>query len=169
MADVLKIIFDLIIWIFVPVILITVIWFLAFAYKRTEIKRQKSALQAGFWAGLMLSVIFLIYQVNIFLKIGFPQNDIFQGFKLWLSLTSALVVFILALGGKKIISPALSGWLNLLFTSISLSAFFHYIFIRTYNDVLLSVILGAAFGFLTHLAASPSSLKEFFGHHQSTL
>lgn len=161
MSSVLKAVFDFVIWIFVPVILLILIWFLGSASKKLEIKRHKSATKAGFWAGIMLFVIILIYQVSIFLKIGFPHNDIFQGFKLWLSLASALATFLLFLGGKKIISPGASGWLILAFTFISFSTLLHYLFIRTYNDILLSVILGATFGFLTHLAASPSSFREF--------
>lgn len=161
MTDILRTIFNFIIWVFIPVTLLGVIWFMGSVPGRIEDKRHRSAARAGFWAGIMLFIIILIYQVNIFLKISFPHNEIFQGFSIQLALSSALITFLLFLGGKKIIPPGASGWLVLVLTFVSSSALLHYLFIRTYNDLLLSIILGALFGLLTHFAAFPSSLKEF--------
>lgn len=161
MNSILRGIFDFIIWIFVPVILLMSIWFLCFLHKKITIKRHKSSARFGFWAGIMLFIIAFIYQISIFLKIGFPQNNIYQGFRISLALASALVAFILFLRGRETISSEFSGWLVIIFTFVSSFALFHYLFVRTYNDILLSVILGAAFGFFAHLAASPSSIQEF--------
>jgi len=103
----------------------------------------------------MLFIIVLIYQISVLLQTGFPHNDIFVGFNVWLSLLVALIVFIIA-------TPAvINTWLILVFTFISFFSLFHYIFIRMYNDIILSIITGVAFGFLTHLAASLSSVTEF--------
>lgn len=159
--NILKTGFDFVIWIFVPLTLQIIILFLGFLYTKIQIKRHRSAARYGFWAGIMLFIIIFIYQVNIFFETGFPQNDIFQGFKLWLALVSALMTFVLFLRGRETVSSTASGWLVIVFTFISCFALFHYLFIRTYNDILLSVILGAAFGFFAHLAASPSSIHEF--------
>ena len=96
----------------------------------------------------------------IFLKTGFPNTQIFQGFSLPLALGSALVVFIIFLGGKRIVPVVVSGVLVLIFAFLIFSALLHYLFIRTNNDVLLSVILGGIFGFLTHFAIAPTTFKE---------
>lgn len=155
MENVLKLIFYLIIWVFVPAVMAAAIWFLATIHKKSEIKSRRHSARAGFWAGFMLFVIILIYQINIFLKIGFPHDPLFKGFNLALSLATALVIFIIA-------TPAvMASWLILLLTFISFFGLFHYIFIRMYNDIILSVVMGVAFGFLAHLAASLSSVTEF--------
>ena len=157
MEDILKFILYIIVWFFVPAVLLIVIRFLARAHRKTDIKARKHSLRAGFWAGFMLFIIMLIYQLTIFLKTGFPHDDMFRGFNLPLSLAVALIVFITAT------SAVLTSWMVLVLTFISFSGLFHYIFIRTYNDIVLSVVTGVAFGFLAHLAAALSSLDEFHG------
>ncbi|MDO8664564.1 MAG: hypothetical protein Q7K44_03425 [Candidatus Liptonbacteria bacterium] len=161
MDIILKYIFYFVVWVFVPAILITLACLLKLRIDKVEEKRHRSAMQAGYWAGIMLFIIVLIYQVAIFLQIGFPKAEVFQGFSLPLALGSALVVFILFLGGKKIVPVVVSGLIVLVFTFLIFTALLHYLFIRTHNDVLLSMILGGIFGFLTHFAVAPTSLKEF--------
>lgn len=160
MANVLEATFYFVIWFLIPAILLTLIWLIKSMSNKVEEKKHRAAMRSGYWAGIMLFIIMLIYQISIFLKTGFPRNEIYQGFSLPLALSSALVVFILFLG-KKVTPPVISGLLVLIFTFITFSALVHYLFIRTYNDVLLSAILGGVFGFLTHFAASPTSLREF--------
>ncbi len=161
MDIILKYIFYFVVWVFVPAILITLTWLVKSQANKVEEKRHRSAMQAGYWAGIMLFIIILIYQVAIFLQTGFPREEIFQGFSLPLAFGSALVVFIIFLGGKKIVPVVVSGLLVLVFTFLIFTALLHYLFIRTHNDVLLSMILGGIFGFLTHFAVAPTSLKEF--------
>ena len=161
MASVLQTIFYFVVWVLIPLILLVLIWLIKSMSEKTEEKRHRSAMRSGYWAGIMLFIIMLIYQISIFLKTGFPRNEVYQGFSLTLALTSAFVIFILFLGGKKVTPPVISGLLVLIFTFIVFSALIHYLFVRTYNDILLSAILGGVFGFLTHFAASPTSLKEF--------
>ncbi|MEK7547211.1 MAG: hypothetical protein AAB536_03485 [Patescibacteria group bacterium] len=161
MAELLKSIFYFIVWVLVPLILIVLIWLIKSMSDKAEEKHHRSAMRSGYWAGIMLFIIMLIYQVSIFLQVGFPNKEIFQGFNLNLALFSALVAFVLFLGGKKIAPPVISGLLVVIFTFLAFFTLMHYLLIRTYNDVLLSMILGGIFGFLTHFAVSPSSLKEF--------
>jgi len=161
MVVLLKGIFYFVVWVFVPAIMVTLAWVLKLRINKVEEKRHRSAMQAGYWAGIMLFIIILIYQVAIFLKTGFPKAETFQGFSLPLALGSALVVFILFLGGKRIVPVVVSGILVLIFNFLIFSALFHYLFIRTNNDVLLSIILGGIFGFLTHFAVAPTTFKEF--------
>lgn len=161
MANILESIFYAVIWVVVPLILLICIWLIRAMAEKAEEKKHRLAMKSGYWAGIMLFLIILIYQVSIFLKVGFPRNDVYQGFSLSLALGSAFIVFILFLGGKKVTPPVISGLLVLVLTFIAFSTLFHYLFIRTYNNVLLSSILGGIFGFLTHFAVSPTPLKDF--------
>ena len=153
--------FDFVIWIFVPAILVLVILNSISLIKNAADKRHRTSMHAGFWAGIILFVIALIYQVNIFLQIGFPHKEIYQGFDLWLALIGGAVCFLLFSGGKKIIPPRLSGWIIFVLTFASLYALLDYVCIRSFNEVLLSIILGGALGFFFQLTTSPSSMRDF--------
>ena len=157
MASALQKIFELVIWVFVPLILLLILQRM-FVLGSTHAADEKSgaAARAGFWAGLLLFAMFLIYQVNIFIQVGFPVRSIYQGFDIWLALSGALIAFVASTGGKRLISPRLMGVAVLLGTFLSSSALIHYLFIRTYNEALLSLILGVTFGVFAHFTASPS-------------
>lgn len=161
MNQFLKTVFDFIVWVFVPLILLMVIRYMYKTHKRVEGEKHRVATKAGFWAGFMLFIMTLIYQVGIFIKTGFPNKEMYQGFDLPLALVGGVVGFILFTGGKKVLPAQLSGWIVLVIAFVTLYALLHYVFIRTYNEILLSLILGIAFGALAHSATSPSSIKEF--------
>ncbi len=161
MASALELVFYFIVWLAVPIVLLVCIWLIRAMADKAEEKKHRLAMNAGYWAGVMLFLIILVYQVSVFLKVGFPRNDIYQGFSLTLALISAFVVFVLFIGGKKVAPPIISGLLVLILTFLAFSALFHYLFIRTYNNILLSSILGGIFGFLTHFAVSPTPLRDF--------
>jgi hypothetical protein len=129
--------------------------------KEAEDAKHASATRAGFWAGFMLFVMALIYHVGVFLKTGFPHNEVYQGFDLPTALLGGVLGFVLFSGGKRVLPAQVSGWLVLAGTFIAFYSFLHYVFIRTYNQTLLSLILGITFGALAHSASSPTTLKEF--------
>ncbi|MBI4085552.1 MAG: hypothetical protein HY432_03575 [Candidatus Liptonbacteria bacterium] len=155
MEAILKFFFYLVVWFFVPIVLLLIIRFLATVHTRTNTKSQKHAAHAGFWAGFVLFIIVMIYQINIFLQIGFPNNYMYNGFNLWLCLIAALIIFVVAT------PTVMSNWTVLILTFLSFFALFHYLFVRTYNDIILSIVMGMVFGFLTHIAASLSPAGEF--------
>lgn len=161
MTSILRFIFDVTIWVFVPLILILIIRFARGMSGRAEDEKHSASAKSGFWAGFILFVTALIYHVGVFIKTSFPRNDIFQGFSLPLALVGAVAGFIIFSGGKRVL-PA--GFLGLIVLSITFAAFYsllHYLFIRTANEILLSLIMGITFGALLHSAFSPTTLKEF--------
>ncbi|RJQ28431.1 hypothetical protein C4571_03605 [Candidatus Parcubacteria bacterium] len=161
MGNLLRTIFDFVIWIFVPFILFMIIRYLRGIHKRAEDPRYADATKSGFRAGFILFIIMLIYEVGGFLKAGFPDREIYQGIDLPLALLGAIVGFVLFSGGKRVLPAQVSGWITLVMTFISFYALLHYLFIRTYNEPLLSLILGITFGALAHSATSPTTLQEF--------
>ena len=124
-----------------------------------EDRKHKDTMSSGFWAGVMLFVIVLVNRVGEFYRYGFPDNEIFQGFNLMWALMSALVGFF-ALSGKRMMSPRLAGLGILVLVFLSLYGILHYLFIRTYNEIVLSLVAGIVFGILTHFAASSGGLKR---------
>mgnify|MGYP003393657823 CR=1 FL=1 len=161
MTGILKTIFDFVIWIFVPFILIMIIRYLYGIHQRAEDHKHAEATKSGFWAGFILFIMVLVYQVGIFVREGFPHNQIYQGFDLPIAIIGAIVGFVLFSGGKKVLPAEVAGIITLIGASVTFYSLLHYVFIRTHNELLLSLILGMTFGALAHSAFSPSTLREF--------
>ncbi|MEK7082382.1 MAG: hypothetical protein AAB915_01760 [Patescibacteria group bacterium] len=159
MSEVIKAIFDVVIWTYVPVVLCTVIVFAYFIADKIESAHYKKTARSGFWAGFMLFVMVLVYQVSIFLKTGFPDAGIYQGFNLFLAVGAALMTFPLFQATKKL-SPKAAGWIVLTFVALSFILLFHYLFVHTLNEYILSVVLGVSFGVFAHTAFTPISLED---------
>ena len=158
MSETLRVVFNIVLWVAVPAILVIAVIKTSRLSRHAGDEKRASAARSGFWGGIILSLIALIYQVGIFLKTGFPDRDLFGGFDLWLALTSAVVGYLLSIGGKKAVPTKLVGLVVLILTFLSSYALIHYLLIRTYNDVVLSLVLGVTFGVLVHYAAGPATL-----------
>ena len=160
MAKLLQFLFDFVIWVFVPLIMATTIYLTRAFIAKAEDKKTKSAMRAGFWAGFLLFIILLVYDVSLFLQNGFPANPIYQGFSLFIAIIAGLVTFIVFLGGRFFASDKLSGMSALIATFVGFYVLANYLFIRTHNELVLSLTLGITFGVLAHFAVSPSSLRR---------
>lgn len=163
MEGALKLIFDIVIWIFVPVIILTVLYFARATVKKPGYTNDASAIKSGFWAGFVLFLIVLVYKVGQFLTSGFPHNPIYQGFDIWITFGAALVVLFLFSIHRRLSSSRTIGLLIMLISFLGFYAFVDYLFIRDYNQVLLSLTLGVAFGALMSFASSSGSIKAFLG------
>lgn len=160
MAGALQFIFDIFIWVFVPVMLVIGLWTLFSFSRKMEDEKYKVSEKAGFFGGFLLFVIVFIYQVGGFVKNGFPQEPIFQGLNPWITLGAAAAAFILSNTGKKIIPREWSGGVVLLSSFACFYALAHYLFIRTWNEFLLSLILGISFGIFGYIASSPALIRQ---------
>ena len=158
--NILQWIFNLVIWVVVPFIILVAIRFAYSAAYGAENVRVRTSTKSGFWAGFVLFIMALIYQVGVFIQDGYPDVPIYQGFSLPLALGVGVLTFMF-LFGRRIFTGKLSGWAILLISFAGFYVFFQYLFVHTYNEQLLSAILGAVFGTLTHFAVFPSSLHEF--------
>lgn len=161
MATALQFIFDILVWVFVPLMLIIGLWTLYSFCKRMEDEKYRASAKAGYFGGFLLFVIAFIFQVGGYVQSGFPEESIFQGFNPWITLGAALIAFILAPSGKKIIPREWSGAVVLLGSSAGFYALAHYLFIRTWNEFLLSLILGISFGAFAFIASSPALIRQF--------
>ncbi|MCR4328592.1 MAG: hypothetical protein NUV53_03695 [Patescibacteria group bacterium] len=165
----LKPIFDAIVWILVPSLLGSALWSTYSHAQKSSDSRANDSGQAGFMAGFILFIIIVVYQIGVFLKTSFPEGPIYKGFDLWLAFSSAILAYLIFSGGKKIIPIRLKGWGILGASFFIFYSLFHYLFIRTFNEFLLSLVLGLAFGIFVHNIVSPPT-KEFpkfggGGHH----
>ena len=164
MQDILRAIFTIVIWTFVPAILIVSITKSYGIGNKIEKKTYKSAARSGFVGGFVLFLIFLIHQLGLFVQNGFPDAAIYQGFNIWLAISAMLATYGIFYGGRAL-PVRMVGWVVLLISFASFWTLFHYLFIHTANEYILSVVLGIAFGVFSQTAFSPitiDDLLEFF-------
>lgn len=159
MPEVLKAVFDIVIWTFVPTILIVAIVKTYGIGKKIENKVYRSAARSGFIGGFVLFLIFLIHQLGQFVIHGFPDAAIYQGFNVYLAIFSMLATFGIFYGGQ-VLPARLVGWVVLIISFLAFWTLFHYLFIHTANKHILSVVLGVAFGIFSHTAFSPITIDD---------
>lgn len=151
MSELLRGFFQLVVWTFVPSMAALVLFRMYLISRVTGPEEYQAAERAGFWGGVILFLIIFVAQVGRLVRNGFPDIPIYQGFNPFLALSAAIAMFAL-LYGKRMVPIKLLGWLILGITAISLWAFFHYLFIHTSNEYILSLALGAALGIFTKTA-----------------
>ena len=154
MSELLRGFFQLVVWTFVPAMAAIVLLRVYLISRGEEAKEYRAAARAGFWGGLVLFLIVFIAQVGRFVQNGFPDAPIYQGLNPFLALGAAIAIFAL-LYGKRVVPVKFVGWLILGVTALSLWAPFHYLFIHTANEYILSLTLGVALGFFAHTAFPP--------------
>lgn len=167
MDDALNIIFDFINWIVVPLILITVIIMTKKTTKDPDYIKEVKAINSGFWGGLVLVFIILVYKIGGFLKNGFPDYPLYQGIDLALTFFVSIIVFVLFVSKRAVASHRTIGLTVLITTTVATYALVNYLFIREANELIISATLGAAFGAMLHFAGSPKSLRDFLERTKS--
>jgi hypothetical protein len=155
-----------IVWIVVPIIL-----FGLFMLSRSIVNKAKKgehelSTRAGYWAGLIAFVIFLIYELP---SIRFPNFNSISSINIsfWVLLVSCIAGYYFLHFLKITIPTRMAGFVVLVFVLCSLSALFSYFFIQSINDVLMSISLGLAFGVLVHIIIDPKMINDIFTNDES--
>lgn len=157
----LDLIFDFINWIVIPLILFIVIFLTKKTAKDPDYIKDTKAIKAGFWGGIVLVAIILVYKIGGYVQNGFPHNPLYQGIDLALTFAVSIIVFILFVSKKAVASHQTIGLTVLIITSIASYALVSYLFIREANELIMSLTLGTAFGTMLHFSSSPKSLRDF--------
>lgn len=156
-----EVIVIIVVWIVAPMILFGLFVLSRSIVKKAKIGEHKLSTRAGYWAGLIAFVIFLIYEIR---EIKFPDFDSISYINIHFEyLLAAIVAGYFFLYLLKIIIPTrIAGFVVLLFVFCSLSSLFSYFFIPSINDVLMSLSLGLAFGILIHIIITPKMINDIF-------
>jgi len=154
-------IFNIIVWAIIPLILFIILFLTKRTSSDPNFVKQVKSINSGFWGGITLVAIIIVYKVAGFIIGGFPHNPIFQGFDLWITFGASLVTLILFAMKSTVAGNKTIGLSVMVITSLSLYFLIDYLLIREDNSLLLSITLGSAFGSLLHFASSPKSLRDF--------
>ncbi len=158
MYDLQKIVSALIHWIFVPAIMLALFIFGANIVSRAPNKEAKTSASAGFWAGLILFVIYVITQVDSLRGVDFTKFEL--NINLWMVAIGAVVGYLLLLGVRFLLPTRQVGLIVLILSVASTSSLFSYIFILHIRNFALSMALGVGLGALLHIIITPSSIKD---------
>jgi len=170
MNDILTFVGDVLIfivlWLIVPSIMVGLIVVGRSIVKRAVEGENKVTARAGWWAGLVLFVIYFIYKLPSF---QIPEIIIDRTLELNLRgvILGTLVGFVLLWILKICISSRVVGFIILFLVFSGTSLLYSYFFIRTFNDILLSSTLGIAFGVLLHIIVMPKSIQDIFAEQKS--
>ena len=159
MTEIITAFFEIVIWTFVPAEACLALYRMYALSDEGEKNEHSLSIRAGFWGGIILFLIVFVAQVGRFVSIGFPDAGVYQGFNTSLALVGAIVVFSL-MSNKRDMPVKYRGWMVLCLTALALWTFFHYLFIHTANEYILSLALGIALGLFAHRMLNPT--KHFF-------
>ncbi len=148
-------------WVIIPAVIFSLFVF-SFRVTTTITESElKISSRAGFWAGLLLFVIYVIGQLNAIRKPVLEYSPL-PGF-LWLPMGFGSILGFAILWLIKIVLPTrLVGLITLLLCSVSTSALFTYIFLDSLRVWVLYLTLGTSLGILLHIVFFPASVKGIF-------
>lgn len=117
-------------------------------------KARTVSARAGFGAGLVIFVVYVISQLALVRAPDFSTNQ-FPQLELLPLATGALIGFIILLGVRLVKADALSGMVTLLLSAASSIALFSYIFMAAMRNSMGYLALGTVFGALLFVVFFP--------------
>ena len=147
-------------WLIIPSLLLQLILLGKKIGVRVKEQERKISAQAGWWAGL---VLFAFFFVNQFANFAIPEAFSTPSININLMTCSGgIAVGMLSLWlFKKYLSQKAIGAVTALLSYSGSMSLYSYLFIRTYNELLLSATLGLVFGVLLYLIVFPKDFREF--------
>jgi hypothetical protein len=146
-------------WVILPSIMFALFvfaWIIASTAKTAELKVSS---WAGFWAGLVTFVTYVVSQLRHIEEPNFDYSKL-PGFMV-LPLGSGLAAgFVFLWLVRQLVPTRLVGLITLMLAASSTSAVFTYIFIHTLRVPVLYCTLGTALGILLHIVLFPSSIEH---------
>ena len=145
-------------WGIMPAIILATFLFSVIIVRRTFEDERGTSTKAGFWAGILLMIVFVISRGQTLKKPTFAFNSLPR-----LDLERAgigLFIGFAFLWAVRVLLPTrMVGLISLPLSAASTSGLCTYIFIPNLRGIILFLALGIAFGALLHMILFPSSMK----------
>ena len=145
-------------WGIVPAIILSALFFSIIIVRRTLQDERGTSARAGFWAGILLTIVFVISQWHTVKSPAFSLK-----FLPSLNLESAgigVIIGFLFLWIVRFLLPTrMVGFISLILSAASTSGLYAYVFIESLRGTILFLALGIAFGALLHIVLFPNSIR----------
>jgi len=148
----------IVLWGVVPAIFVAVFIFGIIIVKRTAYDERRTSARAGFWAGLVLFIGYVISQSHT-LKVPASIFRYLPELDLLPAAIGFVIGFLFLWGVRFLLLTRMVGLVSLILSAVSTSGLYSYVFIDTLRDKMLFAALGFAFGALLHIVIFPSSIK----------
>jgi hypothetical protein len=150
-------------WVILPLIMCAIFafaWIIASSAKTGELKVSS---WAGFWAGLLTFVIYVVGQLSHIREPNLHYAPLpgLQFLPRGWGLTTGFVFLWIV---RHAVPTRLVGLITLMLAGSSTSAIFTYIFIESLRVSVLYWTLGTALGILLHIVLFPTSIAHIFPH-----
>lgn len=153
-------------WIVLPIIMFVLFLFSIAIVSSTRGEEQRISAHAGFWAGLVIFVIYVTSQVTALQTPRFAPYEL-EGLWIPQAAIGVLIGFIFMLILKIFLPTRLVGFITLSLSATSTSALFSYVFISYLRPIVLYWILGLALGILLYIILFPDTIQAIFSEKSS--
>ena len=148
----------IVLWGVVPAIFVALLIFAMIIVKRTAYDERKTSARAGFWAGLILFIGYVVSQSHT-LKMPASIFSYLPELDLLPAVIGFMIGFLFLWGVRFLLLTRMVGIVTLILSALSASGLYSYIFIETLRNKILFLALGFTFGALLHIVFFPSSIK----------
>jgi hypothetical protein len=148
----------IVLWGVVPSIFVALLIFGMIIVRRTSYDERKTSARAGFWAGLVLFIGYVISQSHT-LKMPASIFRYLPELDLLPAAIGFMIGFLFLWGVRFLLLTRMVGLVSLILSAVSTSGFYSYVFMDTLRDKVVFAALGFAFGALLHIVFFPSSVK----------
>ncbi len=146
-------------WVVVPLIMVAL--FILALVIAGRVSSNKASAWSGFWAGLVVFVVYIVSQLNTLRDPVFSSAQL-PGFQFIPLLIGAVAGYLFLWLARLLADTSLVGFTTLLLAASSTSALFTYIFIDSLRVFVLYLTLGIALGILIHIILDSGALDEVF-------
>ena len=148
----------IVLWGVVPAIFVALLIFGMIIVRRTSYDERRTSAKAGFWAGFVLFIGYVISQSHT-LKMPASIFHYLPELDLLPTAIGLMIGFLFLWGVRFLLLTRMVGLVSLILSALSASGLYSYIFIDTLRSKILFLALGFAFGALLHIVLFPSSTK----------
>lgn len=156
-ALILDILTQTVAWVLVPLIMLGLVVVARTMVLKADDPDRLTAARAGWWAGLLLFLLYFIYALPDFR----PPDLTGQGglsIHVWGTVLGAVAGFAFLWGLSFLSAARVAGLVVLLLTVAGLASLHTYLFLENRGEWLVGGVLGGALGALLHLVVFPGSL-----------
>ncbi len=157
----LSLIYALIIWVIVPIVILAIFALALRIVTTVTDSDHKTSARAGFWAGLLLFVVYVVSQLSTLGNFNFTWNYVPQ-FQWVIGIAGVCAGFVFLAGIRFVIPTRIIGLVTLLLVWASSSALFSYIFIANIRDIVIGFALGTIIGALIYIVLFPAPFREIW-------
>jgi peptidoglycan/LPS O-acetylase OafA/YrhL len=146
-------------WTIAPIILFSLLFFALRMGSKAPNPEAATSAKAGFFAGLILFIVFVIFNIETIEKPNFFEVDaaslnyLYAGYGI-------VIGFGMLFGVRLFQGTRRVGFMVLILVTSCLCLLYSLVFLTAWRTIILSLVLGLGFGILFHICILPGSVKS---------